>query len=212
LRGSTPFEARNADRIRRWLIMALLRGAFGRAADSLLTDIRSQIQSLQNPGADFPVTSINVAIGKTGLSMGFDDFAVEVLEMTWGRSHTFLALSLLYDEAAWGTMPHHQDHLFARSRFKPKELATLDRSEWINLRDRLGNLCLLLAHENIGKNDMPLPDWLATRDPGFLKRHLIPQDPSLWEFDRFPDFLNEREALIEKRLKTLFQPVEGAER
>lgn len=205
LRGSTPFDARNADRIRRWLIMALLKGAFGRASDGLLTGIRSKIQALSNPGADFPLEEINAAIAATGLTTSFDDYAVDdALNRTYGGKQTFLALSLLYDDATWGTMSFHQDHIFAASLFKAKELYSSNRFEWFKQKDRLGNLCLLMASENIGKQDMAIDEWLATREPGFLKRHLIPDDKSLWTFDRFPAFLIAREELIRARLKSLF--------
>jgi hypothetical protein len=205
LRGSTRFDARNAELIRRWLIIALLKGAFGRASDSLLRDIRSDIAAIQSPGADFPVDAINETIGKTGLSIGVDDYAIDdVLNLSYGGQQTFLGLSLLYDDAAWGTMQFHQDHLFASNLFKIKELAASNRLGWLDLKNRLGNLCLLLASENIGKQDMPLADWLASRESGFFKRHLIPEKSELWTFDRFPDFLKAREALIRKRLKTLF--------
>lgn len=205
LRGSTPFDAKNADRIRRWLIMALLKGAFGRASDGLLAGIRSKIQAQENPGADFPLEEINAVIATTGLTTSFDDYAVEeVLSRTYGGKLTFLALSLLYDDATWGTIPFHQDHIFAASLFKYKNLIDTKRTEWFQQKDRLGNLCLLMASENIGKQDMPIDDWLTTRDAGFLKRHLIPDDKSLWTFDRFPEFLEEREELIRARLKSLF--------
>ena len=149
--------------------------------------------------------AINETIGKTGLSIGVDDYAIdEVLNLTYGGQQTFLGLSLLYDDAAWGTMQFHQDHLFASSLFKIKELSASNRIAWYNQKDRLGNLCLLLASENIGKQDMALADWLGSREPGFLKRHLIPEKSELWAFDRFPDFLTARETLIRKRLKTLF--------
>lgn len=207
LRGSTPFEGRNAERIRRWLIMALLRGAFGRAADNLLRDIRATILATPVPGADFPVDAINAAISKTGLSASFDDAAIDsVLDLTYDQQQTFLALSLLYDDAAWGTMPFHKDHLFARNTFKARELAPTGRTGWIAQKERLGNLCLLLASENQGKQDIPLDQWLRSRDASFLRRHLIPEDRALWAFDRFPDFVKAREELIRQRLKTLFAP------
>lgn len=205
LRGSTPFEGRNAEQIRRWLIMALLRGAFGRASDNLLKDIRSTIQATPGPGADFPVDAINTAISKTGLSASFDDAAIDaVLDLTYDQQQTFLALSLLYDDAAWGTMPFHKDHLFARNAFKARDLISAGRLDWMSSKERLGNLCLLLASENQGKQDMPLDDWLRSRDQAFLRRHLIPTDQSLWAFDRFPEFAKARESLVRQRLKSLF--------
>jgi uncharacterized protein with ParB-like and HNH nuclease domain len=205
LRGTTHFDATNAKGIRRWLITALLKGAFGRASDNLLRDIRSNIQEIPNPGTDFPVDAINSTIEKTGISAIFDDNAVDdVLDLTYRGQQTFLALSLLYDDAAWGTMQFDQDHIFAQNQFKKRELASLDRLDWIDKRDRIGNLCLLLSHENSGKKDMPLDKWLASREPSFLKGHLIPEDRSLWKFERFPDFLVAREELVKTRLKSLF--------
>jgi len=203
-RGSTPFERSNAERMRRWLIVSLLKGAFGRASDNLLRDIRSVITSNMNTETDFPIEAINAAIGKTGLSLGFDDYiSEEILSFTYAKQQTFLALSLLYDDAAWGTMQFHQDHLFARSNFRAKELVSQGRADWIQMKDRMGNLCLLLAQENIGKQDRSLSDWLQTRDDEFLKRHLIPETPELWEFGMFPEFIDAREKLIIERLKSI---------
>lgn len=204
-RGSTPFEGRNADSIRRWLIMALLNGVFGGTSDNMLRDIRTSLQALSGSEADFPIEAITVTIKKAGRSAEFDDFSLEdVLARTYGQQQTFLALSLLYDDASWGTIQFHQDHIFARSMFKPKELAPLNRLDWLNLRDKLGNLCLLMASENVGKQDMPIVDWLASRDTRFIERHLIPNDPKLWVFERFTDFVAAREELIRVRLRKLF--------
>lgn len=207
MRGSTPFEARNAEQVRRWLIMALINGVFGGTSDNMLRDIRSSLQPEETSGTDydFPNEAINATIRKAGRTVGFADYVMdEALELSYGQRQTFLSLSLLYDDAAWGTMPFHQDHIFARSLFKPKDLASTDRASWIHRKDQLGNLCLLLAHENVGKQDMPVDEWLESRDSSFIKRHLIPDDKSLWKFDRFDDFLKAREELIRNRLKKLF--------
>jgi hypothetical protein len=193
--------------------MALLNGVFGGTSDNMLRDIRASLQQMPGAGADFPVDAINVTIRKAGRSAEFDDYTLEeTLSLTYGQRQTFLALSLLYDDAGWGTMPFHQDHIFAQNLFKPKELAASSRIDWNSKKDRLGNLCLLLAQlplasENIGKQDMPLDEWLKSRGPGFLKRHLIPDDKVLWKFERFPDFLEGREELMRRRLKALFGPM-----
>ncbi len=205
LRGSTPFDVRNAQTIRRFLIMSLLNRIFGGASDNMLREIRTNIQSMGGAGHDFPITAINTTIKNLGRIVESDiDVLEDTLDRTYGERQTFIALSLLYDDCTWGTMQFHQDHIFARNLFRQKDLELQNRQDWLNLKERMGNLCLLLAHENIGKQDMPPNEWLATRDPGFLKRHLIPEDRTLWTFDRFHDFLVERENLIRQRLKTLF--------
>jgi hypothetical protein len=206
LRGSGSFEVENARVIRAWLVMVLLRGAFGRASDGLLTSIRATMQS-EAGRFDFPFDAISDVIASTGLSAGFDDYAVDdVLNKTYGGKQTFLALSLLYDDVSWGTIPHDQDHIFATSLFKPRELAP-DKLAWISDKDKLGNLCLLMASENRGKQDMSPYEWLSSRDEGFLMRHLIPQNRDLWHFARFPDFLAERKRLIAKRYQLLLSRV-----
>ena len=204
LLGSTPFDARNANRIRRWLIMVLLKGAFGRAADGLLTGIRSRIHAIVDPDADFPLEEINAMIDTTGMKTAFDESAIDdILNKTYQGKQTFLALSLLYDNATWTLSSFHQDHIFASSLFKDSDKFSVPM-EWISFKNRIGNLCLLIATENMEKQDLPVEEWLETRDQGFLKRHLIPEDRSLWTLDQFPQFLEARERLISARYKSLF--------
>ncbi|MFC7420060.1 DUF262 domain-containing protein [Iodobacter arcticus] len=205
LLGSTPFEVRNSGYIHRWLFMALLKGAFGRAADGLLKNIRSNIKE---SGADFPLKEINQTILSSGLHTTFDDDYIDdhVLSLNYGSKRVFLALSLLYDDARWGITPHHQDHIFATNLFKSGKLKAQDTLYGEEKKNNLVNLCLLPASENTSKKDMPFSFWLESRDQSFLKRHLIPEDKSLWAFDRVSDFLDAREELIRLRLKSLFHP------
>ena len=184
--------------------MALLKGAFGRAADGLLTGIRSRIHANANPDADFPLEEINAMIDTTGMKTAFDESAIDdILSKTYQGKQTFLALSLLYDDATWTMSSFHQDHIFASSLFKDSDDFAVPLS-WISSKNRIGNLCLLKASENMGKQDMPVEEWLETRDAGFLKRHLIPEDRSLWALDQFPQFLEAREQLISNRYRALF--------
>lgn len=206
LLGTTPFEVKNSNRIRKWLIMVLLKGAFGRASDGLLNGIRSKIQATETPGADFPVQDINSFISQTGMTATFDDQSIDdLLEMTYQGKQTFLALSLLYDNALWTINSHHQDHIFATNLFKKTGASETDNL--LQMKNRIGNLCLITASENMGKQDMEPSNWLESRDPSFLNRHLIPEDRSIWSLDHFPAFLEAREELIRLRFKALFEIV-----
>lgn len=60
------------------------------------------------------------------------------------------------------------------------------------------------------KNDLSFDQWLNAPDnvndrPGFVKRHLIPDDPRLYLVENFDEFLTERAKLIAKKLQAEFQ-------
>lgn len=208
LQGSTPFEVQNAARVRRFLTMALLNNVFGGTSDNLLRDIRQVLQARGKQ--DFPIEAISEKAAQSGRSAHFDDFAIEnFLSVTYGKQLTFLALSLLYEENRWGILPYHQDHIFPRGLFTHKKmddagLSADQEKRYLELMNRIGNLELLLAHENEEKSDQIFETWIRTRDASFLDRHLIPQDKHLFFFTRFEDFVREREKLIRQRLQTLF--------
>jgi hypothetical protein len=84
-------------------------------------------------------------------------------------------------------------------------------SRYYLLEDRVGNLELLLPHENQEKSDQPFDKWITTRDPSFRQRHLIPNEPELWKFQNFEAFVKKREELIKSRLKQLFGPPDTEE-
>lgn len=206
LRGTRPEEVENAKRVRRWLIPALLRGVFSGSSDTILGEIRETIRTSGAASANFPITAINDVVAKSGRGAAMGDyFLATVLALTYGREQTFLALSLLYDETAWGAMTHHQDHIFPRAMFAWKELEKrgLTPERIIHLqsvRDRLGNLELLVDAENLEKSDMEFDKWITTRDASFKAKHLIPPDASLYTFEKFEEFVTAREALIRDRL------------
>jgi len=194
--STDPFASKNKILIQRWLIMALLRGAFGRASDGLLTSLRAVIREL-NPRSDFPVNLINDELTKTGLATDNASLANTVLSRKYGEKLSFLALSLLNDSANWGVVGSHIDHLFPKQGFNnfPAENENMNA---------LVNLCLLRPNENVGKQDMPLDEWLATRDQSFFRQNLIPTERRLWKFNNRNEFWLERERLIKLRISNLF--------
>lgn len=208
LQGSTPFEVENARAVRRWLLAAMLNNVFSGSSDNVLRDVRQVIsERFANGEKDFPVEAIERKLAGSGRSARFDEYAAdEVLSIAYGKRRTFLALSLLYDRTAWGTLEYHQDHIFPRSLFADETLraAGVPADKWDRyreLRDRLGNLELLLAHENEEKSDKDFGEWIRTRDRTFKQTHLIPEDAALLELGRFDEFVQAREALIRERLR-----------
>jgi len=209
-RGSTtPVAIRNSAEIRRWLSMSLLNNAFSGQSDTMLRDVRKALQDNLHTD-DFPADKINETISKSGRTAYFDDYAIDnFLELTYSKRVTFLALSLLYEENAWGTMQFHKDHIFPQDTFKWKNLT--DRgftsdvcAKFINLKDNIGNLTLLVDRENSEKRNKPFEDWIKTRDKSFLDKHLIPEDKELWKLENFEGFIDARNELIKNRLIQLF--------
>jgi len=208
-RSTTPFAIHTSAEIRRWLSIALLNNVFSGQSDNMLRDVRKAVQDNLHRD-DFPADKINETISKSGRTAYFDDYAIDsFLELTYHKPVTFLALSLLYEENAWGTMQFHKDHIFPQDTFKGKNLE--DRGfdsdvclKFVNLKDNIGNLTLLLERENIEKRNKPFEDWIKTRDESFLDKHLIPKDKELWKLENFESFIDARNELIKNRLIQLF--------
>jgi uncharacterized protein with ParB-like and HNH nuclease domain len=210
LTGDSSFDVGNSRNVRNWLIASLLNGVFGGSSDSMLTIIRNALQS-QSEGSNFPISLINKVIEKAGRTAYFDDNAVaNYLSNQYGEQQTFLALSVLYRDYNWGAFKSHEDHIFPKSILNKKNLGKYDLTDdqinkCIEMKDSIANLELLSPEENEEKHAKTLEKWLATRDRSFRSKHLIPDDPKLWKIERFPEFVQAREKLIEERLMALYR-------
>ncbi len=209
-RGTTTFDVSNSGSIRRWLLAVLLNNAFGGTSDTLLREIRETLKSVETRSKDFPIEALNDTIARSGRKSAFDEIAIDdFLSITYGKQTTFLALSILYDDNNWGIMSFHQDHIFPKDLFTSEKMDEAGISNekqfnYWNNRDRIGNLELLLSTENEEKSNQDFEEWLSTRDASFKRRHLIPDDPKLYRFEEFEEFLAAREKLIRERLSKLF--------
>jgi len=89
LRGTTPFDKKNASNIRKWLLMALLNNVFGGSSDTMLQTIRESLQRHGKEGQDFPLEAINTAIKKKGQSAAFDQNSIDrILCLTYYDSES----------------------------------------------------------------------------------------------------------------------------
>jgi hypothetical protein len=214
LLGTTPFEAKNFDAIRSWLLMVLVNNVFGGASDTALREVRGALQ--ENVSGDFPVEMINARLAGLNRQVRFDDTAVEnFLAITYSKATSFLALSLLSDKTRWGEESWHKDHIFPQSWFTEEKLAALGfdkekQERYMDAYNRVANLQLLTQHENSEKSSAAFEDWLTTRDSDFRRRHLIPDDDQLLRFENFEAFIEAREGLIRERLATLFGSLQEA--
>lgn len=211
LRGTTASDAENARRIRRWLTAAMLNNVFSGASDNVLRETRRVLkESLDAGHEDFPEEALDRRISELGRATGLGEPMIdEILSLSYGDRRAFLALTLLYDRKDWGLSGFHQDHIIPRSLFTDERLreAGVPEEKWElckGLRDRLGNLELLLPEENIEKSAKDFATWVETREAGFRREHLIPEDDGLLTLARFEEFLSAREDLVRGRLRGLF--------
>jgi len=211
--GSTPYETRNALLMRRFLIMALLNNVFGRSAEQVLTNTR-RVFNEHKAEADFPFEALNAELIRMNYPVYLDEASLQrFLSITYPKA--FLPLSLLYDDYLWGVIPHDQDHIFPQALFTRSNpifggLPPEQQERYLALRDRIGNLELLMREEDIQKSAKPFDIWLRTRDAGYRSRHLLPADDELLKFENFEAFIQAREALIAARLKKLIAPEQPA--
>jgi hypothetical protein len=112
----------------------------------------------------------------------------------WYRGHDF-------QPAFEGNLPT-LDHIFPQSKLKkirvdnPAEGKKTIRYTQQD-RDQLANLMLLSRDENSNEKRATLPEkYLAEQSREYLKTHLIPTDPELWELDNFEEFIAARKKLI----------------
>ena len=195
LMSESKEDAAKAQVIRRWLIMALLNGIFGGSSDSMLTKLREAIKRHGENGRMFPVEELDAATREAKRIPTNDKQAIKgVLDLQYGKPVTRLAQTLRFDERSWGVIPHDCDHVFPQDGFNKYF------KQFKELANKFGNLTLLSAAANNEKRAAPFEEWICQQEAGFLERHLIPQLPELWKFERFPEFLRERERLILDRL------------
>lgn len=210
LLGSSKREVRNAKFIHRWLVMALLNRVFSGSSDTMLAALREVLGRHGRKGKDFPIQQINTAIAARGRTPTFAGEAIErILKLNYDDTETFLALTLLYDDAFWGSTPHHKDHIFPRRHFGGDALSRAKvppelHEELLVLKDRIGNLQLLTEDENRQKLAKPFEKWVKTRNVSFRRKHLIPKNRTLYSLRQFRKFLEQREQKIRSRLKKLF--------
>lgn len=219
LSATTPFYVANAERIRRWLIAALLNRVFGGTSDSTIGAAKNTISSSLPTSKDFPLGQLNTALSRQIKRPSYltGETLQDVMELQYGSKQMFLLLSLLYENKSWGTTVHHIDHIFPQSRVDRKHLMKNNIpmskiEQLLSCANRVGNLQLLVGAENLEKNNATFEDWIRTRDHSFFAKHLIPEDEHLWSIMMLPEFVAEREKRIMQKLASLQgDPEFGAE-
>ena len=109
---------KDRESVRIWLIRSLLkRGIWGSGLDSLLTALRSVIDS--HGGEGFPSNELEVAMRTRGKSLTFEEEEFE--DLVESKDRSFTLLSLLYPFVDLQNSKFHIDHVFPKSRFSASD-------------------------------------------------------------------------------------------
>lgn len=194
----------NQNIIQSWLIIALLKNAFGGSSDTKLKRAQNAIKTVSDD-TNFPYAEINKSLG---IENGFSEAEMEHLMYTsHSTKYSFLILSLLYPNRDWGDAQYHEDHIFPKSEFNIKKLRNRGYDDariekYQNYHNTILNLELLTNVENQSKYSTPFDSWIKSRDENFKMRHMIPEMNS-YSFDNFIEVIEERRNLIFSKIKAI---------
>jgi len=195
-------------RIMEWLARVLLKGTFGGQPDSIYPIMRNLINE---NGTNFPLEKIISYYKGRSKSISFTaDDIDSILELQYGQNRTYSALILLYPSLNYA-FKYHQDHIHPKSFFNKRKLNEFGisddttRQEFVTRFNKLANLQLLQATQNIEKNDMEFEAWLddlyenEADKKNYLFQNHINSDTSL-KFNEFVDFYETRRQKIRQKL------------
>lgn len=186
-------DVRNQIIIQKWIIISLLKNAFGGSSDTILKNLQDVI----NEQIDFSVLPYEALNKKLNIDPSFNETEIDnLLSTNYSTKYSYLILSLLYPDRDWKGKKFEEDHIFPKSEFTTAKLKqrgydadkTLEYQKYFN---SILNLELLTDTENREKSAESFETWFSSRDNNFKDRHLIPT-VSNYNFDNFLEFISER--------------------
>lgn len=202
---------RESDRkaIKEWLARVFLKGTFGGTPDSIYPVMRNLINDNKD---EFPLKQTIEYYKGRRKSISFTDDDVEnILDYEYGSARTYCALSILYPSLNLN-FKYHQDHIHPKSFFTKKNLSEngiediQTRENFVSNFNKLSNLQLLQANQNIEKTDKHFLIWLnemysdqSDRNNFLLQNH-ISTTVSL-NFEEFMSFYETRKQNLREKLK-----------
>jgi hypothetical protein len=221
-----PDNWKIAQGIDNYLLRASLSGAFSGTPDQLIDDCVGEIKERNG----FELNYIFDAIRSKGRSLELTEDRLG--QMGYGSDSIHLLFNLWYREFDYTPSYENNlpqiDHIFPQSALKAIKIASPEtgRKSIVkykqDARNQLANCMLLTQAENGagGKSDKSPKIWFGEKkeelkkknqDPDqYLDMHLIPKDKSLWEIDRFDDFIEERKRLIVEKFSYLLSRKSGS--
>jgi len=202
LTSSEVNDINNQISIQKWLVLVMLKSAFGSSTDTTLKSIQEIILA-QTDFKTFPHAEINQ---KLGIQSSFTDEEIEnILTYNYGTKYAYLVLSLLYPNRDWKDCSFSEDHIYPKSEFTYAKLKKRGYAHELIIEyqkhfNSIVNLQLLDETENKEKSATAFDVWISNRDVNFKTRHSIPEIDS-YEFDNFLEFISHRRDIFIKKLK-----------
>jgi hypothetical protein len=184
------------DKIRVWLVKALLSGMFGGQTDTVLYKCKEFIDSSKS--SIFPAEDIQAGLkALRGRSMDISDELADQIPYRHRSSYLFLSLcyrmAIDFSPIMVGNLPE-QDHIFSRHELTEAGVKP----------DRINNICnvrFVSLRDNRTKSKTPYKEWvtnLGNNREAVFKQHLIPQGD--WTVGQFETFLAARRQELMKQL------------
>lgn len=200
-------------KIKKWLISALLKKQFSGQPANIISTIRVIIQ--ENTTDQFPLEKIIEKFKGTDKSIVFteDDIDEYLLNLRYGKSETLSTLMLLYPSLDFANN-FHIDHMYPKSKFNKAYLSKMgvpaeNIPQYIDAVNDISNLQLLDGIANEEKNNIDFDKWFNKKYPTAIEKseqmhkHYIPNMD--YTYLNFPNFINQRRALIKSKLKELLK-------
>ncbi|MFN8546595.1 MAG: DUF262 domain-containing protein [Candidatus Eisenbacteria bacterium] len=199
-----------------YLLRSSLVGAFGGNADNLLDNLVRRLEDLRA----FDVNEVFGVMRSQGRSLELTED--RLWQLGYGSDSIHLLFNLWYRDfnhtPAYENNLPQVDHIFPQSALRKVKIVNpkSGRHDVMKYREadrnQLANCMLLTREENGsgGKSDALPRDWFADKSREYLEKHLIPQDPALWEMDQFEAFIEARKALIRANFRNLLLASGGA--
>lgn len=199
---------KKANAVDNYLLRTLLVGAFSGQSDNLIDALVKKLKELKG----FDLEEAFAVIRSQGRSLELTED--RLWQMGYGSKTIHLLFNLWYPTfthvPAYDNNLPQIDHIFPRSRLEQIRVLNPATGRQVmkyreDARNQLANCMLLTREENGagGKSDTPPADWFEGKSSAYLSLHLIPNDPALWEMDRYDDFIEARKKLIHDRFKSL---------
>lgn len=191
-----------------YLVRTLLTGAFTGQPDTIIDRMVVRIRE----SGSFDLKALYEVVRDSGRALEITRDVL--LSAGYGSKLIHLLFNLWYPTANYQpTFSGNElqvDHIFPRSTLKKTRVPNPETGRSVQKYhapaiNQLANCMLLTRAENgpAGKSAMAPADWFKGKPSTYLALHCIPDDPALWELERFEDFVEARKALIEEKFAYL---------